>query len=957
MSDTSAELDADDVLITRDLDRRPSRAPDYEAENRALSVLAEAMGRSPDTVLQRLVEAAMELTRSGSAGISLLEPGGDQGTFRWVATAGSWAPYRNGRMPREDSPCGEVIAREAILLMKNPERRFPALLQANPGIGEGLLAPFLINGVPGGTVWTIKHDPHARFDAEDARLLESLARFASAAHQMVLALAAAETGKLESDGRLRALAEASSDVFYVMSADMTELRQLSGGDFIADTSSPSFAWLEDYIPLEDQERTVAATKEAIRTKSVFELEHRVRQVDGETGWALSRAVPILDPEGRIVEWFGAASDITARKEAEVALGASQARQAFLLKLSDALRAEPSAEAMTERALRMLFDEMRLDRCYVGIYRLAEDRGDFPHQVHDDRLLPLPTQVRLSDFPEALQIAVHRTLVIDDVAAMSGLSDSERAGFDGLGMRALITATLRKGENIPLWAICAVSTGPRVWTKGDVALVEEVAERTWAAVERAKAETALRESQARLTAAFESVPVGVAVIDMSGSAVLSNSEYRRFRPNGLIPSRDGERGARWRAWDDQERLLDPKDYPGARALRGETVVPGQEMLHIDDKGCEIWTTVATAPTRDGTGRVTGAVAVISDIDAVRRAADRLRDSEERLRQFGDASSDVLWIRDAEHLQWTYLTPAFEAIYGLSREEALTGNDFRRWSELIVPEDRDRALANIHRVRLGERVTFEYRIQRPTDGEIRTIKDTDFPIRDAEGRIYAVGGVGHDVTEERAMSDRQDVLLAELQHRTRNLLGVVRSMADKTAEGADSLDDFLPRYRDRIGALARINGLLSKLEKGERVTFEDMLRTELAARGVLDGEKGSGQVVLEGPSGVRLRSATVQTFALAIHELTTNAVKYGALANGRGKLRVRWRVDHDAAGQNRLHVEWVESGVLDMPASGAPPKGGGYGRMLIERALPYQLRATTTYNLGPDGVCCTINLPLS
>ena len=588
----------------------------------------------------------------------------------------------------------------------------------------------------------------------------------------------------ESEARFRALATAGTYMIYRMSPDWRRMYQLDGRDFLADTPEPVEDWADLYIPAEDQVTVFAAIDDAIRSRSMFSLEHRVRNAEGGIGWMLSRAVPVLGPDGEVAEWFGAATDVTARRvaedrqtfllklsdalrpltdptavqgeavrvlgehlqagrayyveadeeagdyvvaqdwhlpgetshagrfpmvawpmpwlangqtwvvrdtatdavlpdgqrdtyrgqgvgalivvplvkqgrlvancvvdqraprdwtsgeirlveetaertwaavehvRAEAALRRSEAkyrmifetidqafwmieviqdasgkvtdyrfleanpniervtglanvvgrlvsdvvpnlesywiepltrviltgeanrieaynentrrwyrsvnsriggdgsrligvffdditerkeheqRQAFLLRLSDALRAEPSGEAMTERALRMLFEQMRLDRCYVGIYQLAEDRADFPNQVHDDRLPPLPTHVRLSDFPEALQVTFDRTLVADNVATMEGLSDSERASFAGLGMGALISATLRKGPNIPLWAICAVSTRPRAWTQGEVALVEETAERTWSAVERDRAEAALREATAQHTEKLE-----------------------------------------------------------------------------------------------------------------------------------------------------------------------------------------------------------------------------------------------------------------------------------------------------------------------------------------------------------------------------------------------------------------------------------------------------------------------
>ncbi|MGH1574309.1 GAF domain-containing protein [Methylobacterium sp. P31] len=123
---------------------------------------------------------------------------------------------------------------------------------------------------------------------------------------------------------------------------------------------------------------------------------------------------------------------------------------------------------------------------------------------------------------------------------------------------------------------------------------------------------------------------------------------------------------------------------------------------------------------------------------RQAGEALCASEERLRQFGDASSDVLWIRDAEGLQWAYLTPAFEQIYGLGREAALQGDNLAGWLELIVPEDRERVLDAIQRVRAGERVTFECRIRRPCDGTVRWLRDTDFPMDDPAGQICWIGG---------------------------------------------------------------------------------------------------------------------------------------------------------------------------------------------------------------------------
>jgi two-component sensor histidine kinase len=117
---------------------------------------------------------------------------------------------------------------------------------------------------------------------------------------------------LESERRFRALTIASSDVIYSLSPDWREMRQLDGRDIIVDTEAPSIAWMEDYLLPEDRASTQAAIDEAIAGQRLFQKEHKVRRADGSIGWVSSRAVPVTDENGTLVEWFGAASDITER---------------------------------------------------------------------------------------------------------------------------------------------------------------------------------------------------------------------------------------------------------------------------------------------------------------------------------------------------------------------------------------------------------------------------------------------------------------------------------------------------------------------------------------------------------------------------------------------------------------------------------------------------------------------
>ena len=144
----------------------------------------------------------------------------------------------------------------------------------------------------------------------------------------------AEDALRKSEERFRALVTASSDVVYRMNADWSEMRQLHGQNFIVDTTEPSTEWLQKYIHFDDQPRVLATINEAIRTKSLFEMEHQFRLVDGSLGWTRSNAIPILDANGEIVEWFGTARDVTEYKRAEQKIHESEVRYRNLFNLMD-----------------------------------------------------------------------------------------------------------------------------------------------------------------------------------------------------------------------------------------------------------------------------------------------------------------------------------------------------------------------------------------------------------------------------------------------------------------------------------------------------------------------------------------------------------------------------------------------------------------------------------------------
>lgn len=156
---------------------------------------------------------------------------------------------------------------------------------------------------------------------------------------------------------------------------------------------------------------------------------------------------------------------------------------------------------------------------------------------------------------------------------------------------------------------------------------------------------------------------------------------------------------------------------------------------------------------------------------------------------------------------FASPAFDKIYGMPGPDCGGNGSLRSWARLIEPENRKSVLANFRRVRKGERVEQEFQIRRASDGTLRWINDTGFPLRDANGHVRYIAGLGADITDVKETTDRQGVLVAELQHRTRNLIAVVQALSDRTVGNAASLEDFGERFRLRLSALSRVHAALS------------------------------------------------------------------------------------------------------------------------------------------------------
>jgi two-component system CheB/CheR fusion protein len=206
---------------------------------------------------------------------------------------------------------------------------------------------------------------------------------------------------------------------------------------------------------------------------------------------------------------------------------------------------------------------------------------------------------------------------------------------------------------------------------------------------------------------------------------------------------------------------------------------------------------------------------------------------------------------------------------------------------------------------------------------------------------------DRTDARSAEERQQLLLSELQHRVRNTLTIIRSIIRLTAQTSETVADYAENFEGRLTAFARVQTALTQ-DPAAGVDLYRLVTDELSAYSA----NTDGRAAISGPS-VRFQAKAAETFALAIHELATNALKYGALSTPKGRLSVTWRIEARADGRS-LVFAWIETG-MDLGAGG--PKRRGFGTELLERSLSYDLKAKAALDFTSEGLHCTIMLPIT
>jgi PAS domain S-box-containing protein len=393
----------------------------------------------------------------------------------------------------------------------------------------------------------------------------------------------------------------------------------------------------------------------------------------------------------------------------------------------------------------------------------------------------------------------------------------------------------------------------------------------------------------------------------------------------------------------DTVFTPEDQLAAipQKERAEAAATGRatdERWHQRKDGSRFWASGLMMPLKTGDGFLK----ITRDRTEAHAVERRLQENEERFRVLATSIPQLVF-RSRPTGDRTWPSPQWIDFTGQSFEESLG----KGWLDAVHPADRESTLLAWREAQATGEHYSEQRVWRTAAGEYRWHQTRARPVEGAKDNDWV--GTMTDIHELRGLQDRQAVLMAELQHRTRNLLAVVQAIATQTLRKTDSLEVFQEEFDNRLRALSRVQSLLAQFDHQD-IDLRRLVEAEILAHG--DGAIVPGKVTIGGPAA-SLPASSAQAVGLALHELATNALKYGALAQPDGKLEVIWDLRAEGV-QPLVSLEWRESGVT-MPRTGQPRRKG-YGTELIERALPYQLKARTRLEHGPDGVRCLITVPV-
>lgn len=563
-------------------------------------------------------------------------------------------------------------------------------------------------------------------------------------------------------------------------------------------------------------------------------------------------------------------------------------------------------------------------------------GDVCHYADEDAIAPLWKGRR---FPMSACVSGW-SMLHDQAVAIADVDADPRVPQDAYRptfVRSLAMAPVRERE--PVAAIGAYWAQPRTIAAEELELLQTIANASGLAISVARLEPlaqarrAAEAAEARYRAIFDQAAVGVARVSVEGRFLEVNERFCRIagRPSADLLALD------FAAITHPEDLAaDLAQLADLQAGAIETYAMEKRYLRPD--GEAVWINLTVSAVRRADGAADYFVAVIEDISARKAAtaAEQARAAE--FHALADNVPVLCWMAYADgHIYW-YNRRWLEYTGASLESQAGWG-----WETVHHPDYLPAVVARWRRsLDTGEPFEMVFPMRR-ADGVFRPFLTRIVPVRDGEGRIVRWFGSNTDVAEQEAHQEHLQLLVNELNHRVKNTLVTVQSMAAQTLRTADDPQLAYQQLEARLMSLSAAHNILTE------TNWEGARLREVIARTVkLFSVEAPGRFTITGPE-VWLQPQAAVALSLAFHELATNAVKYGALAAPDGVIEVSWTLEEVG---RRLELTWRERGGPPV----APRTRKGFGSRLIETSLARELGAPARMEFAPDGLICRIEARL-
>ncbi len=630
----------------------------------------------------------------------------------------------------------------------------------------------------------------------------------------------------------------------------------------------------------------------------------IPQADGRFRHIESEYVPHRGEDGSITGFFAVVRDVTAAREAEQELIRNRERSRLIL------------DSAVEYAIILIDDSGRVASWNSGAERLL-------------------------GYSEGEIVGTDAAIFFTQEDRAEGLPQKERAQSRATGRASNDRWHVRK-DGTRFWGSGAIVPLARGGAGGFLKILRDRTEERDAHEATSKARQRAEMIAAEQAALLGQLSEGVIVTDPKGRITFINRSAAEIHGVAHLDISPDEYASRFQLFRENGEPYPSNELPLARAvLSGESVIEARWRIRRPD-GIEILAIGSAKPVFGPDGETIGNVLTIRDDTARQAAEQELREISLRkdlalsAGQMGvwewNALTDTMIWDDAQFRLFGVSPESFEPSLASFRELTI-GEDFM---DIVDAAERDGPA--------GRMVEVDFRIQRPDTGEIRWMGSRAIAMRDETGRLERMVGVNFDLTERKRAEERRSLLINELNHRVKNTLATVQSIASQTFRGRDVARDLREIFEARLIALSNAHNVLT------RESWEGAPLAEIVAQAILPFvQKEAPRIHWSGPD-VRCSTKSALALAMALHELATNAVKYGALSGADGSVQVGWSVD---AAQSRFDLLWQEQ---DGPPV-APPTRQGFGSRLVGRSLAGELGGDVRLDFRPDGLRCTISAPLA